>query len=92
MAITIAVFQIQMILTLIPLKNEHGGVGIYAKHKFLFSAEVIRRKQHFRSFLAVRIEVCQIQMSLTLIPLQNEQDGMEICAKDKIFIQSGNDS
>ncbi len=33
LAITIAVCQIQMILTLIPLQNEHDGMGICAKHK-----------------------------------------------------------
>ncbi len=33
MAITIAVLQIQMMLTLIPLQNLHVGMGICAKHK-----------------------------------------------------------
>ncbi len=37
-AITIAVCQIQMILTLIPLQNEHDGMGICAKHKFFFQS------------------------------------------------------
>ncbi len=32
LAITIAVFQIQMILTLIRLQNDHDGMGICAKH------------------------------------------------------------
>ncbi len=32
LAKTIAVCQIQMILTLIPLQNEHDGMGICAKH------------------------------------------------------------
>ncbi len=32
LAITIAVCQIQMILTLIRLQNEHDGIGICAKH------------------------------------------------------------
>ncbi len=89
-AITIAVCQIQMILTLIPLQNEHDGMGICAKHINLFSAEMIPRKCHSRWFLAIIIAVCQIQMILTLIPLQNEHDGMQICPKHKNFIQSGN--
>ncbi len=33
LAITIAVYQIQMILTLIPLQNVHDGMGICAKKK-----------------------------------------------------------
>ncbi len=33
LAITIAVCQIQIILKLIPLQNEHDGMGICAKHK-----------------------------------------------------------
>ncbi len=32
LAITIAVCQIQMILILIPLENQHVGMGICAKH------------------------------------------------------------
>ncbi len=33
LAISIAVRQIQMTLTLIPLQNEHDGMGICVKHK-----------------------------------------------------------
>ncbi len=33
LAITIAVCQIQMILTLIRLQNEHDGIGMCAKYK-----------------------------------------------------------
>ncbi len=75
-----------------PLQNDHDGMGICAKHINLFSAEMIPRKYHSRWFLAIIIAVCQIQMILTLIPLQNEHDGMQICPKHKNFIQSGNDS
>ncbi len=32
LAITIAVFQMQKILVLIPLQNDHDGMGICAKH------------------------------------------------------------
>ncbi len=92
LTITIAVCQIQKILTLIPFEIEHDGMGICAKHINLFSAEMIPRKHHSRSFLAIIIAVCQIQMILTLIPLQNEHDGMQISPKHKNFIQSGNDS
>ncbi len=50
LAITIAVFQIQMILILIPPQNDHDGIAICAKHKFFFRAEMISRKNHFWSF------------------------------------------
>ncbi len=33
LALKIAICQIQMILTLIALQNEHDGMGICAKHK-----------------------------------------------------------
>ncbi len=38
LAITIAVCQIQMILTLIPFQNEHDGMGICAKHKIFIQS------------------------------------------------------
>ena len=90
--ITVAVCQIQMVLTLIRLQNEHDGMKICAKLKIFFKAEMIPRKHQFWSFWAIAIAVCQIQMIQTLIPLQNEHDGMGICAKHSNFIQSGNDS
>ena len=62
LALTIPVCQIQMILTLVPLQNQYDGMGICAKHKILFRAELIPRKHHFGSFLAMTIAVCQIQM------------------------------
>ncbi len=65
----------------------------YAQNtKFLFRAEMIPRKHHFWSFLAITIAVCQIQMILTLIHLKNQHVGMGICAKHKNVIQSGKDS
>ncbi len=85
-AIVIAVFQIQVILTLIPLQN---GWRYAQNTQIIFRAEMIPLKHHFWSLLTVTIAVFQIQMILTLTPLQNEHDGMVICAKDKIFIQSG---
>ncbi len=98
-AISIAVFQIQRILILIPLKYEDDAMGIcamgwrYAQNTiFLFRAEVFPRKHKFWSFLAITIAVCQIQMILILIPLQYEDDGMGICAKHSNFIQNRNDS
>ncbi len=90
LAITIAVYQIQRILILIPLRMM--GWGYAQNTKKLFRAEMIPGKHHFWSFLAITIPVSQIQMILTLIPLQNEHDGMGICAKHKNLIQSGNDS
>ncbi len=77
-----------MILTLIPLQNEHDGMEICAKHKILFSAEMTPRKHHFWSFLAITIAVYQIQMILTLNPLQNLHVGMGICAKHTNYILS----
>ncbi len=68
------------------------GWGYAQNTKILFRAEMIPRKHHFWSFLAVRIAMCQIQMILILIPLQNDHDGMGIFAKHINFIQSGNDS
>ncbi len=38
LAMTIAVFQIQMILILIPLQNDHDGMGICAKHKIFIQS------------------------------------------------------
>ena len=38
LAITIAVCQMQMILTLIALQNEQDGMGICGKHKFFFQS------------------------------------------------------
>ncbi len=76
LAITMEVCQIQMILTLIPLQNEHDGWGYAQNILFVFWAEMTPRKHHFWSFLAITMEVCQIQMILTLIPLQNQHVGM----------------
>ncbi len=66
------------------------GWGYAQNTKILFRAEVIPRKHHFWSFLAITIPVCQIQMILTLIPLQNQHVGMGICAKHTNFILSWN--
>ncbi len=60
--------------------------------QFFFRAEMIPRKHHFWSFLAITIAVCQMQMILTIIPSQNDHDGMGICAKHINFIQCRNDS
>ncbi len=79
--IIIGVCQIQMILTLIHLQNEHDGMGICAKHINLFSAEMIPRKHHLWWFLAITIPVSQIQMILTLIPHQIQHVGLGISAK-----------
>ena len=57
------------------------GWGYAQNIQILFRAEIIPRKHHFWSFLAITIAECQIQLILTLIRLQNEFDGMEICAK-----------
>ncbi len=38
LAITIAVCQMQMILTLIPLQDEHDGMEISAKHKMFIQS------------------------------------------------------
>ena len=57
------------------------GSGYVPNTKILFRAEMIPRKHHFWSFLAITIAVRQIQMILTLLPLQNEHVGMGICAK-----------
>ncbi len=78
LAITFAVCQIQMILTLTRLQNEHDGWGYAQNTKILFRAERILRKHHFWSFLAITTAVCQIQVILILIALQNEHDGMGI--------------
>ncbi len=64
------------------------GWGCVPNTKFFFKAEMIPRKHHFWSFLAITIAVCQIQMILTLIPLQNQHVGMDICAKHTNFILS----
>ncbi len=58
------------------------------KTKFLFRAEMIPRKHHFWSFLAITNAVCQMQMILTLIPLQDEHDGMELCANHNILFRA----
>ncbi len=61
----------------------------YAQNtKFLFRAEMIPRKHHFWSFLAITIAVCQIQMILILIPFQNDHDGLVICAKQKFLFRA----
>ncbi len=44
LAITIAVCQIQMILTLIPLQNQHVGMGIRVKHTIFILTEDIAQK------------------------------------------------
>ncbi len=68
------------------------GWGYAQNTTILFRAEMIPRKHHFWSFLAITIAVCQIQMILTLNPLENEHDGMGICAKHNNFIHSVIDS
>ncbi len=40
LAITIAVCQIKMTLTLIPLQNQHYGMGICAKHKIFIQSGI----------------------------------------------------
>ena len=57
LAITIAVFQIQMILTLIPLHNEHDGMRICAKHSNYIQSGNEFLKHHFWSFLAKTIAI-----------------------------------
>ncbi len=85
--------QVQMTLTLIPLQNEHVGMGICAKHtNFTLSWRYYSKSFIIYRLLAITIPVCQIQMILTLIPLQNEHDGMGMCTKHKIFFQSIHDS
>ena len=64
------------------------GLGYAQNTQILFRAELIPRKHHFWSFLAITIAVCQIQMILTLIPPQNDHDGIGICAKHTNFILS----
>ncbi len=73
--IEIQLDETYMHLTLIPHQNEHDGWGYTQNTKFLFRAEMIPRKHHFWSFLAITIAVFQIQMILILIPLQNDHDG-----------------
>ena len=51
LAITTAVCQIQLILSLIPHQNEHDGMEICANTQILFSAVMSPRKHHFWSFL-----------------------------------------
>ncbi len=53
------------------------GCGYVPNTKNLFRAEMIPRKHHFWSFLAITIAVCQIQMILTLISHQNEHDALK---------------
>ncbi len=74
LAITIAVCQIQMILTLILFKMRMMGWRYAQNTKIVIRAEMIPRKHHFWSFLAITIAVSQIQMIFTLIALQNEHD------------------
>ena len=82
-----------MILKLIPLQNDHNGWGYAQNTQILFRAEIIPKKHHFWSFLAIRIALCQIQVILKLTPLQKERDGIGICANHiNIFILSGSDS
>ncbi len=57
------------------------GWGYAQNIQILFRAEMIPRKHHFWSFLAITIAVRQIQIILTLIPFQNEHVRMGICAK-----------
>ncbi len=92
LAITIAVYQIQLILHSHLFKIYMLGWGYAQNIKILFSAVISPRKHHFWSFLAITIAVCQIQMILILSRLQNEHDGMGICAKHKNFIQCGTES
>ncbi len=47
LAITIPLCQIQMILTLIPLQNEHDGMGICAKHKTFIQSRNDSQKTPF---------------------------------------------
>ena len=62
LAITTAVCQVQMILTLIRLQNEYDGWGYEQNTKILFSAAMSSRKHHFWSFFAITITVYKIQM------------------------------
>ncbi len=64
------------------------GWGYAQNTQILFKADVIPRKQHFWSFLAITIAVCQIELILILIPLQNQHVGIEICTKHTNFILS----
>ncbi len=64
------------------------GWGYAQNTNILFIADVIPRKKHFWSFLAITIAVCQIELILIFIPLQNQHVGMEICAKHKILFRA----
>ncbi len=60
LAITIAARQGRVLLILIPLHNEHNGMGICAKNtQILFTKEITSRKHQFWSFLATTIAARQ---------------------------------
>ena len=50
LAITIAVRQTEVLLILIPLQNEHVGMGIFAKHKFYSERKILLKNLHFCRF------------------------------------------
>ncbi len=77
-----------MILTLIPLQNEHDGWGYAQNTKVLFRAEMIPRKHHFWSFLVITIAVFQIQMILILILLQNDHNGCGYAQNTSILFRA----
>ncbi len=70
LAITIAVCQIQKILTLNLFKINMLGWGYAQTYKFDSEVKILLKNLHCLSFLAITIAVCQIQIILTIIPLK----------------------
>ena len=89
LAITIAVCQIQLILTLIPPQKEHDGMGICAKHTNFTQSRNHSYKTPFLVVCGNKNCSASKLSTLTLIPLQNEHDEVGgIWAKLTNFIQS----
>ena len=88
LAITIGVCQIQVILTFIPLQNQHVGMGICAKHTYLIL---------YWRYCSKTIRICRFwlkncsvwhEMILILIPLQIEHDGWGYAQNTNLLLRA----
>ncbi len=64
------------------------GWGYAQNTQILFKADVIPRKQHFWSFLAITIAVCQIQMILNSYLLKMSMRGWGSAQNTKILFRA----
>ena len=88
LAITIPVCQIQMILTLIPLQNQHFGMGICANQTNLILSGNLSWKTPFWVVFGYKNSSVSNPNDFNTQTIQNQHVGMGICANHTNIILS----